>query len=522
MLRTDTFGAVPGGNLLWIRSGDETILYAHLRQNSIPLRLCPFSDDQEHQLEDPNSDASFNGMDFTVRAGDYLGRVGASGFSRGHTHLHIHTFRGLPAVWVPGGRGESGVDADSRPMNFIGMAVHPLDGTQAAQPLSWNFLASPAALPDNSIIQGDPCNERSPIAIPEGSDTRPAPAEVVRPLTSRQCFGYLFSVMVQAGYRAVHIEEHRFAVSSVWRRADGTPWTLHRGLTRLATAKKVVEGRAQGYRVLDFDTHADGSTLRHSLLLARQPGPRQLLDRPKGQGTIAASIARRMKRGWRPARVSAARLPSGVRYTVLYERVAAGSAHVRVNLALAKLAGTQAKQLAAGRGFGTAEVVQAGHDQLVAGAWYERLSPTATASSQVLTIGELVKQVAAQHRRGRHVRSLTHWLRPGVGPALAGSRQRYVVRWSNPPRVTITHGPSKLVAAESATFRFRANDRFATFECRLDADAAHRGPCGAVEKLAGIKPGKHTLSVWARTREGVRGPRATRSWTVSKGLQHKP
>lgn len=47
MLRTDTFGAVPGGNLLWIRSGDETILYAHLRQNSIPLRLCPFSEDRK-------------------------------------------------------------------------------------------------------------------------------------------------------------------------------------------------------------------------------------------------------------------------------------------------------------------------------------------------------------------------------------------------------------------------------------------------------------------------------------------
>jgi len=262
---------------------------------------------------------------------------------------------------------------------------------------------------------------------------------------------------------------------------------------------------------VDFDTVGDGTRLRHSLILARQPSYPQLLDLPRGAATIAGTIATRLKSGWRPVRVSAATLSGAARYTALYERARPGSGRVRAGMALAVLPVEHAKQRAAARSASTAEVVRTSAGTFVAGAWYERLKGAAgQPAPKVLTLAQLRARSALHRVAGRYLRSLTQWTAP-QGP-------RFIGLWSPRPRVTITHGPSKLVAIESATFRFRASDPFATFECQLGDDAAQRGPCSAVEVVRGLKAGKHTLKVWARTREGVEGPAATRTWTASKGI----
>src|SRR5262245_37264729 len=72
---TQKIGNVAGGNLLWVRTGNETTLYAHLKQNSIPYSLCPFNDDKEHKLGDPTKDLASNAQ-YRIRAGQLIGRTG--------------------------------------------------------------------------------------------------------------------------------------------------------------------------------------------------------------------------------------------------------------------------------------------------------------------------------------------------------------------------------------------------------------------------------------------------------------
>ena len=75
-----------GGNHFVIRHGDELVLYAHLKKNSL------------------NPDILFDGA--VIKAGDFLGLVGNSG-SSSHPHLHIHA-TGL----------SNGLDGAMRPILF--------------------------------------------------------------------------------------------------------------------------------------------------------------------------------------------------------------------------------------------------------------------------------------------------------------------------------------------------------------------------------------------------------------------
>lgn len=75
-------GNVPGGNSLWVRTGNETQLYAHLKENSIPYSLCPFTDDQQHQVANPDSNVTPNPA-YVIHAGQLIGHTGASGNSQG-------------------------------------------------------------------------------------------------------------------------------------------------------------------------------------------------------------------------------------------------------------------------------------------------------------------------------------------------------------------------------------------------------------------------------------------------------
>ena len=144
-------GNIPGGNLIWLRSGDETIVYAHLKKDSIPFELCPFTDDAEHALADPSANPPSDAP-YRVRAGQFLGRVGNSGNSTSHTHLHIHAMRGLPRI---AGGSEFGIDADGRPLQFVGASVQPLDRTNVSAVL-WNPLEVPAQLAYFSRISDAP------------------------------------------------------------------------------------------------------------------------------------------------------------------------------------------------------------------------------------------------------------------------------------------------------------------------------------------------------------------------------
>ena len=86
------------GNHIFVKSGDEIAVYAHLQRGSIPEELLT-----------PNA---------AVKKGQYLGKVGLSG-SSSHPHLHIHVKK-EPASGAPDlGKPENNCDTGFfRPMTF--------------------------------------------------------------------------------------------------------------------------------------------------------------------------------------------------------------------------------------------------------------------------------------------------------------------------------------------------------------------------------------------------------------------
>ncbi len=81
-----------------------------------------------------------------------------------------------------------------------------------------------------------------------------------------------------------------------------------------------------------------------------------------------------------------------------------------------------------------------------------------------------------------------------------------------PPDTSITSGPSGLIASRSATFRFAANVRRASFECKLDGKAWRA--CESPKKYSRLKQGPHTFRVRARKKGTVDPTPAVRSFTV--------
>jgi hypothetical protein len=80
------------------------------------------------------------------------------------------------------------------------------------------------------------------------------------------------------------------------------------------------------------------------------------------------------------------------------------------------------------------------------------------------------------------------------------------------PTVTITGGPTGVVASSSASFTFTASEAGAAFQCALDAGAYLA--CTSPSTYSGLAIGAHTFSVRACDAAGNCSAPASRSWTV--------
>lgn len=97
-----------------------------------------------------------------------------------------------------------------------------------------------------------------------------------------------------------------------------------------------------------------------------------------------------------------------------------------------------------------------------------------------------------------------------VGNTGAAATRSWTIDASG-PTVSITSGPSGLVASADAAFQFTA-EAGSTFECRLDSGAW--AGCSSPRSYAGLAQGDHTFRVRATDGLGNTGAEASRSWTV--------
>lgn len=132
------------GNALKIEHGDgEYVLYAHLRELSIPQALCPVE-------SDPGDEDNPNHVPVAVTEGQFLGRVGNTGHSSGpHFHTHLQEAE-------KSGSGET----RGLPLRFYD--VHVRSFYPETDPfLSWNHVTAsePAAVGSPEMLIGPNVDE---------------------------------------------------------------------------------------------------------------------------------------------------------------------------------------------------------------------------------------------------------------------------------------------------------------------------------------------------------------------------
>jgi hypothetical protein len=81
-----------------------------------------------------------------------------------------------------------------------------------------------------------------------------------------------------------------------------------------------------------------------------------------------------------------------------------------------------------------------------------------------------------------------------------------------PARPRLTQHPAKLAVATTAQFGFAGRGGGQRFECRLDGSAWKR--CRPPLQFAGLAPGRHSFSVRAVSRAGVRGAATRFRWRL--------
>lgn len=477
-----TVGNVRGGNLLWIRSGGETTLYAHFKQNSIPYALCPFSDDAEHTLANPFKDTVLD-IPYKVRAGQYLGQTGSSGSSQSGPHLHVHAFKGLPAIW---GGSERGIDSDARPMRFVNARAQLIKADADVDEILWNDMSN-AVAPYNSRVLPNQC-----MYVPAELASL---TQSVNYAVTPECFSQMYNAHVQAGMRPVHVDfGDDTVINSIWRRDDGTPWAFFYHLD--TTQLQGVHNEwflAKGYRYAQVEAYELDGVLRHAALLIKQPGGAQWLDPGMTSTYLNSTFATRTKAGYRPLSISAAEIGSTVRYTALYEQANVGSYTAKPAIPLGSFGAEFNAELAAQRRLAWADVYTAGGTKFVSAVFHGALTTQYETGFNMTT--SMTKSKTSSHLES------ASYMR-GVSSYLDGSTRRHIATWRSAPETTLTSPKMIWSSSTSASFAFTGTDPFATFECRLDVGTWTS--CTSPRAYSNLSHGPHLFQVRARDRHGDR------------------
>jgi hypothetical protein len=486
----------PGGNFLWIRTGNQTQVVAHLQHNSIPFSLCPFSDNAEHQLADPYSDAPGD-TQYQVHAGQFLGYIGNSG-NTSNPHTHVESIMGTSEVWG-GSDAEYGYGSDSRPMNFINLKVEPINWGANAVSADWKELTSSRVIPYNSLIMPSDC-----AYLPSSYAGK---QEVVQVATTAACWAQMYNAMVQAGFRPVHYDSHPSGttrkITTVWRPADGTSWALLHGLdaTALQNAHNTYTAMS-GWRYLNLQSYTLNGSVRYAVIFVKQPGASQFARAAMSLSTFSSVFNTQTSAGYPMVDYSVV-VVNGVRqYTGLWVHAPSINSYVVKDVTAANYQSEFTTQTGAGRMPVSLDGYELNGTPYLATIWYG--SQNSWVAAHGMTSAQVASNESTQLASNRYARTLTEY---GSG-TFAGV-------WRGLPNTSIGTKPPASTTSTSASFTFSAtNDQLATFECKLDGGSW--AACTSPKSYSGLSHTTHTFSVRARDFQGLRDPTpATYSWTIN-------
>jgi hypothetical protein len=280
-----------GGNHIWIRHGDEMLVYTHLQKNSIPDEL------------------KVQGA--AVSAGQMVGRAGNSGNSSGpHEHAEAaqtgnNSLRPLPfrQAWIceaaqlqPPSPAGPWVRLDAEGIPRDGVLIWPAGTRPAWYPPGW------AEVSHHGIREAD--------------------------------YQTIFDRAFEAGYRPVWVDGYevsgRTYFNVIFRPRAGAPgWAARHGLTGAQYQTEFNTHTGDGYRLLNLTSYLSGGQVRYACIFVRTSGPAWIAYHGLTADQHQARVNDLSPDGYRPVNVSVVSINGQRSYAAFWERRNVGSWELR-------------------------------------------------------------------------------------------------------------------------------------------------------------------------------------------------
>jgi len=271
-----------GGNHIWIKHGDEFVVYTHLQKGSIPAGLLK--------------------KGVAVAAGQMVGRAGNSGNSTA-PHEHYETkavawpeaLRPIPLkdCWVVD-QAEVTAGTAKGPWVRLNKQGIPKDAV-----LIWPGPTTPAWYPTGWA-------EVSHHAIPEAS------------------YQFYFDRAVGAGYRPVFVNGYvvngNTFFNVIFRPAGRTAWVARHGMTGPGYQKEFDTHTGNGFRLENVCAYLSDGKVRYAAIWSKASGPAWTAAHGRSLANFLTTHADWMAQGFRPVNVSVVEVNGSPQYTMLYEK----------------------------------------------------------------------------------------------------------------------------------------------------------------------------------------------------------
>ncbi|HKG20878.1 MAG TPA: peptidoglycan DD-metalloendopeptidase family protein [Blastocatellia bacterium] len=276
-----------GGNHLWIKHGDELIIYTHLQKNSIP--------------------AAFKVKGAVVKAGQKVGLAGNSGNSS-NPHEHVEA-------------AQTG-NTSLRPLPFREAWICEATSLQPPSPEGPWVRLDAEGIPFDSVLIW-PAATR-PAWYPPGW------AEVSHHGIPEAQYQTIFNRAFEAGYRPVWVDGYEVSGKTffnvIFRPRAGSPaWAARHNLDGAGYQAEFDKHTKEGYRLLNLSSYLVGGHVRYACIFVKTGGPAWVAYHGQTAEQHQARVDSLGPDGFRPTNVSVVSVNGQRSYAAFWEKKNVGS-----------------------------------------------------------------------------------------------------------------------------------------------------------------------------------------------------
>lgn len=293
-MEANTPGAFPdptpnpvAGNHVWIRHGDELVVYTHMQKNSIPAAL---------KVEGA-----------PVKAGQMVGRSGNTGNSSG-PHEHAEA-------------AQTGNES-LRPLPFRDAWICEASKLTAPSPAGPWVRLTAQGIPYDAVMIWPAASQ--PAWYPPGW------AEVSHHGIPQASYQTIFDRATQAGYRPVWVDGYEVQgqtfFNAIFRPNAGAPaWIARHAMTAAQYQTEFNTHTANGYRLLNLASYMSGSEIRYAAIFVKAAGGAWTAYHGLTADAHQARFNELSGQGYVPVNVSVVSVNGQRSYAAFYEKKAVGS-----------------------------------------------------------------------------------------------------------------------------------------------------------------------------------------------------